>query len=119
MSLRPLDAGAGLGAFRHDLLPVTAATAQVIERGAQGGVVGAIIGGIVGGGRGIADMLETGNTPDFDVVGGVLVRVENWMIRWIKAPKRRVMTSSRFHARCTFDEPFDRRSSAPATATRQ
>ena len=49
------------------LLPVTAATAQVIERGVQGGVVGAIIGGIVGGGRGIADMLETGNTPDFDV----------------------------------------------------
>ena len=34
------------------LLPVTTATAQVIERGVQGGVVGAIIGGIVGGGRG-------------------------------------------------------------------
>jgi hypothetical protein len=35
-----------------NLLSVTAAKAQVIERGVQGGVVGAIIGGIVGGGRG-------------------------------------------------------------------
>jgi Putative peptidoglycan binding domain len=32
--------------------PMSAAKAQVIERGVQGGVVGAIIGGIVGGGRG-------------------------------------------------------------------
>ncbi|HVK80903.1 MAG TPA: hypothetical protein VM915_09830, partial [Verrucomicrobiae bacterium] len=32
--------------------PMSAAQAQVIERGVQGGVVGAIIGGIVGGGRG-------------------------------------------------------------------
>ena len=63
------------------LLPVTAATAQVIERGVQGGVVGAIIGGIVGGGRGIADMLETGNTPDFDVVGGVMVPVQENMAK--------------------------------------
>ena len=31
---------------------MSAAKAQVIERGVQGGVVGAIIGGIVGGGRG-------------------------------------------------------------------
>ena len=34
-------------------LPMSAAKAQVVERGVQGGVVGAIIGGIVGGGRGV------------------------------------------------------------------
>ena len=33
--------------------PISAAKAQVVERGVQGGVVGAIIGGIVGGGRGV------------------------------------------------------------------
>jgi hypothetical protein len=33
--------------------PMSAAKAQVIERGVQGGVVGAIIGGVVGGGRGV------------------------------------------------------------------
>ena len=40
--------------------PMSAAQAQVIERGVQGGVVGAIIGGIVGGGRGAGVGLVTG-----------------------------------------------------------